>query len=100
MEPHDPAQPLIPRVPRSPWGVLVLAAGFLTFPGMATMTAAGAARDTNAWALGFLQFVLFVAGIFLVGVLRPLGVTLFLAAVVWQWVWAVLVFLRSGEGHA
>ncbi len=93
--PAPPSRPVVPRVPRQPWGVLVLAASFLTFPGMAAMTAAGVARDVNAWTMGLLQFVLFVAGIFLVGPVRPLGVTLFLAAVVWAWAWGVLVFLRS-----
>lgn len=98
--PTDASRPLVPVVPRQPWGVLALAASLLTFPGMATMTAAGAARDTNAWVVGFLQFVLFVAGIFLVGPARPLGVSLFVAAVLWQWTWGVLILLRSGEAHA
>ncbi len=97
----SPAPPLIPSIPRQPWGLLVLVASFLTFPGMATMTAAGASRDTQTWIIGLLQFALFVAGIFLVGPVRGLGIGLFLASILWAWAWGVLIFLRShGEAHA
>ncbi len=92
---------VVPRVPRQPWGVLVLAASFVTFPGMAAMTAAGVARDTQAWLMGFVQFALFVAGIFLVGPVRGLGLTLFMISLVWAWVWGVLIFIKSTrEVHA